>query len=279
MIKRILVTLAVVLTLSPALAGQIWYRAQDEDSVTIAPVCAPVIAGTTFADLDYDYSSLTITVVATGDGVAQTFTYTGGDIDDGPGDGTWGDPTTDAIEIDTITGSNCIEVSLRDEVLAVSGATEWAVYVSDGGNALMDYQAGEILALATSADNQADVQAVIGTNGLDHLVAQPVVATDVAAGSIIAKLCSKSATADYASCDNQTDSQEATADTLSAHDTTVTGDLSTLDTKIGTPTDTDISTDIQNLTDGDTPVQSNVKQINDCAITGDGNATPFDSGC
>lgn len=54
--------------------------------------------------------------------------------------------------------------------------------------------------------------AAIETYGLDHLVSASVTGTDVADNSIIAKIVSKSATADWDSYSNQTDSLEVLSD-------------------------------------------------------------------
>ena len=74
-----------------------------------------------------------------------------------------------------------------------------------------------------------------------------------------------------------------TGDQFTAFTTSIASILTDTGTTIpgilGTPADTDLATDISNLTNGTTPVESNVKKINDCDITGNGNATPFDSGC
>ena len=63
--------------------------------------------------------------------------------------------------------------------------------------------------LATS-----DIDARLVAIGLDHLVQVAVTGTDITDNSIIAKLVSKSATADWDSFDNTTDSQEALRDNL-----------------------------------------------------------------
>lgn len=62
------------------------------------------------------------------------------------------------------------------------------------------------------ANINAEVDTAIVTYGLDHLVQTSVTGTDVADNSIIAKLVSKSATADWDSFTNTTDALEAIAD-------------------------------------------------------------------
>jgi hypothetical protein len=62
------------------------------------------------------------------------------------------------------------------------------------------------------AEVQSEVQDAIVVNGLDHLLAASVTGTDITDNSIIARLASKSATADWDSYNNTTDSLEAIRD-------------------------------------------------------------------
>lgn len=62
------------------------------------------------------------------------------------------------------------------------------------------------------AQIQAEAEDANVAHGLDHLVSASVTGTDVADNSIVAKLASKSATADWDSFNNQTDSLEAIRD-------------------------------------------------------------------
>lgn len=80
----------------------------------------------------------------------------------------------------------------------------------------------------SSADAQTAANAAIVANGLDHLVAATVTGTDIVDNSIIARLVSKSATADWDSYAHTTDSLEALRDRGDAAWTTATG-FSTLD--------------------------------------------------
>ncbi len=216
-----------------AFAGPIWYRVHDADSVVIGPVCVPELAGEEFyGALDFNTASLTITIYASGNGVDTSYSYTGGNIDDY--DGTppaWGNPTTSAIEVEA--DDDCIRLHIRDEVFAVTGATEWSINISDGGTLLMDWQ-GQVLALSDSADNRADIQAELEEQGLDHLLAQSVTGSDIANGSIVAELASKSATSDWDSYDNETDSLEASQD-----------DITTIDNELATA-----QSDLDDLTGG-----------------------------
>jgi hypothetical protein len=67
-------------------------------------------------------------------------------------------------------------------------------------------------------------------------------------------------------------------------DTDVSTDIANVATTIGTPADTDVSTDIANVAatqasgvtvNDSTPVEVNVKKVNDVSIIGNGSTTPF----
>jgi hypothetical protein len=115
-------------------------RAHDADSVVLGPICVPEFAGPEFYDVDYDTTGLTITIYASGDGVDTSYTYTGANIDDY--DGTppaWGNPAASAVEVED--DDECIRLHIRDEVFAISGATEWTIKFTDGANDnIMDYE-------------------------------------------------------------------------------------------------------------------------------------------
>ncbi len=76
---------------------------------------------------------------------------------------------------------------------------------------------------AWDAEVQSEVQDAIVVNGLDHLLAASVTGTDVTDNSIFARLASKSATADWDSYVNTTDSLEAIRDRGDAAWTTGSG--------------------------------------------------------
>jgi len=65
---------------------------------------------------------------------------------------------------------------------------------------------------AWDAEVESEVDDAIAAAGLDHLVSAAVTGADVTDNSIIAKLVSKSATADWDNFDNTTDSLQATRD-------------------------------------------------------------------
>lgn len=92
-----------------------------------------------------------------------------------------------------------------------------------------------------AAQLQLEANDALVANKLDHLVAVAD-ADDPVDNSIIAKLATKGATADWSSFDNTTDSLEANRDNigaagagLTAADDTVVTAVAALDTKIGTP--------------------------------------------
>ena len=88
-----------------------------------------------------------------------------------------------------------------DNVLVKAVATAWKAVPMDIP-----------LNFITETEIQASNNAAIVANGLDHLVAASVTGADVADGSISARLASKSATTDWDSFNNQTDSLEAIHD-------------------------------------------------------------------
>lgn len=66
----------------------------------------------------------------------------------------------------------------------------------------------------TEANIQSECEDALVAKGLDHLVSTSVTGTDVADNSIVAKLVSKSATADWDNYDNTTDSLQANRDNI-----------------------------------------------------------------
>jgi hypothetical protein len=87
----------------------------------------------------------------------------------------------------------------------------------------------QILWVADSTDNQADVDAALVARGFDHWFDQAMVGTDCTDNALCALLVSKSATADFDSYDNETDSYEAIRDLLSSHDAALTAAQTDLD--------------------------------------------------
>ncbi len=142
----------------PALgATTIAYIVHDADSQAFQ-LCVPELVGEEWFALDFDTASLNITIAAIG-GIYTTFDYSGGNIDDGPTDKTWGNPTTSAIEIEALSvgaTTGCVLLSVRDEVFAVANASKWSITVSDGGSALMDQEFIIFASVADSIESKVD---------------------------------------------------------------------------------------------------------------------------
>jgi hypothetical protein len=202
-----------VLLLLPCFASaELFYRANGATSVTIGDICVPVFSGETFFALDFDTTNLTIKISAQGDGVDTVFTYTAGDIDDY--DGTppdWGAPPASAIEVEA-QDDGCVKLHIRDEVFAVTGATEWSIrFLDSTTDAIMDWHV-QVLDLADEDDFETSVTAALTAFG----TATETNVTSV--GTLVQ------------TADNAIDA--------------VAGDVGGLVTTIGTPVGDDISGDI-----------------------------------
>lgn len=113
-------------------------------------------------------------------------------------------------------------------IYAVGGATGNGIEAAGLGGGY-DIQAniqgnvsGSIGSLAAQAklDVNAEVDTALADIGLDHLISAAVAGSDVADNSIIAQIVSKSATADWDTFDNTTDSLEGISDAASGGDWT-----------------------------------------------------------
>jgi hypothetical protein len=160
MIKRILLLTLLIPTLG--YTGELFYRVNGDTSVTIGDICVPAADGIGIYALDFNTTNLTIDISAQGDGVDNAvFTYTGVNIDDY--DDTppaWGNPVASAIELE-VQASNCIKLHIRDEVFAVSNATEWSIRFTDSTtDAIMDWHV-QVLDVADSTDFQSAVAAAL----------------------------------------------------------------------------------------------------------------------
>jgi hypothetical protein len=114
--------------------------------------------------------------------------------------------TAAAIADDAITAAKIADDAIDAGAIA-AGAITAAAIATDAIDA-------DALAADALAEINAQVDAAIETYGLDHLVAAAVAGADIVDNSIIAKLVSSSATADWDSFDNQTDSLQALRDAL-----------------------------------------------------------------
>jgi len=105
----------------------------------------------------------------------------------------------DAVRITAYNGSTGDITLERAPVITVAAGTKLNVQVATPG--------------ASDARILAQVNAGLVALGLDHLVSATVAGADVADNSIVARLASKSATADWDTYNQTTDSLEAIADT------------------------------------------------------------------
>jgi hypothetical protein len=182
--------LALLLLILPSLlSAEIFYRANGATSVVLRRICVPEFAGPEIFPVDFDTTNLTISVAATGDAADTVFPYTGANVDNY--DGTppaWGAPPASAIEVEA-RANGCVNLHIRDEVFAVSGAVEWSIAFSDSTtDQIMDWNV-QVLALGTSADIQSAAQAAIVAEDVPDN-------TDLNARTL--------ATADYATAATQT---------------------------------------------------------------------------
>jgi len=113
-----------------------------------------------------------------------------------------GAPSTSAN--DPLRGIGQLPWSGSVELPTPANATYWAATATASTNA----------ALFSAAQVESEANDALVAKGLDHLLSAAVVGADITDNSIIAKLASKSATADWDSFANTTDSLEALSDTV-----------------------------------------------------------------
>jgi hypothetical protein len=111
---------------------------------------------------------------------------------------------TDVAAVLVDTGTDGVKIATGQTITALTITTLTVTNNAIGWNASWD------------AEVQSEVDDGLIAKGLDHLVFASVTGTDIADNSIIAKLASKSATADWDSFTNTTDSLEAQADAASS---------------------------------------------------------------
>ncbi len=109
----------------------------------------------------------------------------------------------DVAGVSDVSGMNLSYSGIADAVWdePIAGHTDTSQF---GGEVQLHTQVADI--------DTALINAIV-TYGLDHIVSTSVTGTDVADNSIIAKMVSKSATADFDSYNNTTDALEAISDT------------------------------------------------------------------
>ena len=141
--------------------------------------------------------------------------------------------------IPTVTNvTNTVDADLeqiKGDPISDDAAANWLTFFHSGGDSstldLSDIfthiadvgsNGSGLTALPWNASWDAEVQSeaddALVANRLDHLLLQAVSGTDVTDNSVIAKMVSKSVTADWDSFDNTTDSQEALSDNAVAID-------------------------------------------------------------
>ena len=112
--------------------------------------------------------------------------------------------TANAGSYDRTTDSN---EAIRDKLADVETDTQdLQTQVGTAGAGLTDLGG---MSTGMKAEVNAEVDTALSDIGLDHLLSAAVIGTDVTDNSVVAKLASKSATADWDSYDNTTDSLEA----------------------------------------------------------------------
>lgn len=120
------------------------------------------------------------------------------------------DVETDTADIQSRLPAALVSGRMSADAVAISGSTTAADNVEANiGN--LD-AAVSSRSTVTTAQVNSEVDTALSDIGLDHLVSASVAGADVADNSIIAKLASKSATADWDSYNNTTDSHEALRD-------------------------------------------------------------------
>lgn len=185
--RYLLLTLVLLASVANA---EIFYRAQGATSVTLGDICVPAADGVEIFALDFNTTNLTINISAQGDGVDNAiFTYTGVNLDDY--DGTppaWGNPPASALELEA-QADGCVKLHIRDEVFAVTNATEWSIRFTDSTtDAIMDWHV-QVLDLANESDMQTAAAAAITAADLvdnTDLEARSLLAASYATASALA---------------------------------------------------------------------------------------------
>lgn len=196
-----------------------------------------------FADDGYDPSTNKVQGVVLTDTVT---TYTGNTPQTGDAYARLGAPSGASVSADILTIDNLVddlESRLGTPSDLGSGATIAANLVDIEGQTDDIGAAGAgLTAVPWNASWDAEVQSEVEdgliAKGLDHLVSTSVAGADVADDSIVAKMVSKSATADWDSFTNTTDALEAIRDNMG---TAQTGDAFA---RLGAPAGASVSADI-----------------------------------
>lgn len=206
-------------TVTLAAATTFTIAATDNISVLGLAPLQPTTAGNTLdvtstgaAGIDWanvENQSTSVDLSATSINLCDTITtYTGNTVQTGDAFARLGAPAGASVSADIATVDSNVDAVLVDTAeIGAAGAGLTAI----PWNAAWD------------AEVQSEVNDGLVALGLDHLVSAAVIGTDVTDNSIIAQLVSKSATADWDSYDNTTDSVEAIRDRGDAAWTTGAG--------------------------------------------------------
>ena len=125
---------------------------------------------------------------------------------------TWSAPSANNVRLKVQT-NGCHQLMFA--AASLDDGTAWASLTIRDTSAptFQDYDA-KLMYMANTTTFLADFATGLQTAGLDHLFLQTMVAADCANNALCALLVSKSATADFDSYDNETDSLEAIRDLL-----------------------------------------------------------------
>lgn len=184
---------------------------------------------------------------------------------------TWS--TTDTLEAirdrgdsawTTATGfSTHSAADVRTEIDANS--TQLAAIVLDTGTTLPTQISG--LNNISEAQVNTQVDTALSDIGLDHLLSAAATGTDITDNSIIAQLVSKSATADWDSFDNETDSFEAIRDRGDSAWTTGAGGSAPTVEEIRAEIDSNSTLLAAILTDTGTTIPAQISGLNNISTT------------
>jgi len=210
--------------------GTTYAQIYKVDGITsvILSACVSPITGSGFLHVDEDVANLSISVLDE-QSVQLALYDAGAEIEDvvTPGTGAWTTPSANNVRASPDgNADDCTELQFLDTVFA-SDDIAW-LRISDGQTTIKDY-VGQITFLATEVSSRASMQAELEEMKLHKLFLSAVSGTDVTDNSAWACLFSDDATCDYDSADNATDSLEA------------------ISNKIGTPTVSDLSSEIADI--------------------------------
>ncbi len=226
--KRLLLLFFILVSGLADAAMTHWLKAHGDTSVVLRNICAPdfVDPKIWFATFDFDDPvELTIEIQALGDAVQTSFTYTGVNIDNYAGTPpAWGDPAANAVEVEVDPNvAGCINLHIRDEIMAVAGATDWSIdFIESTHDEIMAFGV-QINAIADSADFQTDVTASLNaydsptnTEMIARTTTTAVYATATALSTLSTDVAAVQTAADSVLIDTGTDGVVVAADAIGA---------------------------------------------------------------